>query len=55
MRNRNPGVRIRKLIRGNMVTEEIYQLNCKLLEGKLPEQSATEQSATEQSVEEPKS
>ena len=33
-----------------MVTEEIYQLNCKLLEGKLPEKSTTEQS-----VEEPKS
>jgi small subunit ribosomal protein S6e len=48
MRNRNPGVRIRKLIRGNMVTEEIYQLNCKLLEGKLPEKSATEQSAEEE-------
>ncbi len=29
--------RIRKLVRGNMVTEEIYQLNCMLVEGKLPE------------------
>ncbi|HZD33993.1 MAG TPA: S6e family ribosomal protein [Nitrososphaeraceae archaeon] len=44
MRNRTPGIRIRKLIRGNMVTEEIYQLNSKLLEGKLPEKSAAEQS-----------
>jgi small subunit ribosomal protein S6e len=49
MRSRNPGLRVRKLIRGNMVTEEIYQLNCKLLEGKLPEKSATEQSAEEES------
>jgi small subunit ribosomal protein S6e len=29
--------RIRKLVRGNMVTEEIYQLNCMLVEGILPE------------------
>jgi small subunit ribosomal protein S6e len=35
--------RIRKLVRGNMVTEEIYQLNCTLIEGMLPEkQSAVE-------------
>lgn len=32
--------RIRKLIRGNMVTEEIYQLNCMLIEGTLPEKQA---------------
>lgn len=32
--------RIRKLVRGNMVTEEIYQLNCLLVEGTLPEKSA---------------
>ncbi len=29
--------RIRKLVRGNMVTEEIYQLNSLLTEGLLPE------------------
>lgn len=29
--------RVRKLVRGNMVTEEIYQLNCQLVEGTLPE------------------
>ena len=29
--------RVRKLVRGNMVTEEIYQLNCLLVEGMLPE------------------
>jgi small subunit ribosomal protein S6e len=49
MRNHTPGIRIRKLIRGNMVTEEIYQLNSKLLEGKLPEKSAAEQSVDKES------
>jgi small subunit ribosomal protein S6e len=40
--------RIRKLVRGNMVTEEIYQLNSALIEGVLPEkQEAVESSATE--------
>jgi small subunit ribosomal protein S6e len=29
--------RVRKLVRGSMVTEEIYQLNCMLVEGALPE------------------
>jgi small subunit ribosomal protein S6e len=32
--------RVRKLVRGNMVTEEIYQLNCMLVEGVLPEEQA---------------
>ncbi|HEY6165221.1 MAG TPA: S6e family ribosomal protein [Nitrososphaeraceae archaeon] len=36
MRNIIDGNRIRKLVRGNMVTEEIYQLNCSLVEGSLP-------------------
>ena len=40
--------RIRKLVRGNMVTEEIYQLNCMLIEGMLPEkQSAVETTVSE--------
>ena len=39
--------RIRKLVRGNMVTEEIYQLNSALIEGVLPEkQEPVESSAT---------
>jgi small subunit ribosomal protein S6e len=29
--------RIRKLVRGNMITEEIYQINSMLIEGVLPE------------------
>ena len=41
MRNASEGNRIRKLMRGNMVTEEIYQLNCVLVEGNLPEKAAT--------------
>ncbi len=40
--------RVRKLVRGNMVTEEIYQLNSMLVEGVLPEkQEAVERSGTE--------
>ena len=41
--------RIRKLVRGNMVTEEIYQLNSMLIEGILPEkqEEAVESSVTE--------
>jgi small subunit ribosomal protein S6e len=40
--------RVRKLVRGNMVTEEIYQLNSLLVEGMLPEkQEAVESSATQ--------
>ena len=38
--------RVRKLVRGNMVTEEIYQLNSMLIEGLLPEkQEAVESSS----------
>jgi small subunit ribosomal protein S6e len=40
--------RIRKLVRGNMVTEEIYQLNSMLIEGVLPEkQEVVGSSATQ--------
>lgn len=40
--------RVRKLVRGNMVTEEIYQLNTMLTEGTLPEkQEAVESTGTE--------
>jgi small subunit ribosomal protein S6e len=41
------GGRIRKLVRGNMVTEEIYQLNMRLVEGKLPEKPKEEAPAAE--------
>jgi small subunit ribosomal protein S6e len=37
--------RVRKLVRGNMITEEIYQVNSMLIEGVLPEkQEAVERS-----------
>src|SRR3712207_8557790 len=36
--------RIRKLVRGNMVTEEIYQLNSMLIEGELPQKQEQEAS-----------
>jgi small subunit ribosomal protein S6e len=39
--------RVRKLVRGNMVTEEIYQLNCTLIEGALPEKQAEAAAAPE--------
>jgi small subunit ribosomal protein S6e len=42
--------RVRKLVRGNMVTEEIYQLNCMLVEGTLPEKQ-TEASAAPEAAE----
>jgi small subunit ribosomal protein S6e len=36
MKTHTEGARIRKLLRGNLVTDEIYQLNCSLVEGILP-------------------
>ena len=36
MKTHTEGARIRKLIRGNLVTDEIYQLNCSLVESVLP-------------------
>ncbi|AFU57524.1 30S ribosomal protein S6e [Candidatus Nitrososphaera gargensis Ga9.2] len=43
--------RMRKLVRGNMVTEEIYQLNCMLIEGTLPQkQQATEAAAAPETI-----
>ena len=49
MKNIVDGNRIRKLVRGNMVTEEIYQLNCMLVEGSLPakvEEDPSKEAAT---------
>ena len=45
--------RIRKLVRGNMVTEEIYQLNCMLVEGTLPEKQTEVAVATPEAAAEP--
>src|SRR5919109_1252142 len=43
MKNPLEGARIRKLVRGNLITDEIYQLNCLLVEGKLPVQPGKEE------------
>jgi small subunit ribosomal protein S6e len=43
MKNPLEGARIRKLVRGNLITDEIYQLNCLLVEGKLPDQPGKEE------------
>jgi len=51
MRDDREGIRKRKLVRGNMITEEIYQINCLLLEGNLPtpaETATTESEKAEQ-------
>jgi small subunit ribosomal protein S6e len=45
-RNLDPGERKRKLVRGNLITEEIYQLNCQLINTMLPEKEKTEPTAT---------
>lgn len=39
MRNVIEGTRVRKLIRGNMITEEIFQLNCRLLDADLQQKT----------------
>jgi small subunit ribosomal protein S6e len=41
-RNLDPGERKRKLVRGNLITEEIYQLNCQLIDTILPEKEKNE-------------
>jgi small subunit ribosomal protein S6e len=50
MRDDREGIRKRKLVRGNMITEEIYQINCLLTEGNLP---LTAESETETETKEP--
>ena len=50
MRDDREGIRKRKLVRGNMITEEIYQINCLLTEGNLPLTAETE---TETETKEP--
>lgn len=55
MRDDREGIRKRKLVRGNMITEEIYQINCLLTEGNLPltaEAQTEEPSKTDNKTEE---
>lgn len=48
-RKLDPGERKRKLVRGNLITEEIYQLNCQLIGTNLPEKEiAIEPAKTDQ-------
>ena len=49
MRSTTEGIRMRKLVRGNTVTEEIYQLNCALADGDLQEKAAKTTSGGEKS------
>jgi small subunit ribosomal protein S6e len=42
LRNLEDGERKRKLVRGSLITEEIYQLNCKLIDSKLPQKEKPE-------------
>jgi small subunit ribosomal protein S6e len=46
-RNLDPGERKRKLVRGNLITEEIYQLNCQLIDTMLPEKEKSEPAKTD--------
>ena len=50
MRNSTEGARVRKLIRGNMVTEEIFQLNCRLIDANLQEKTPELRSEAEVSA-----
>jgi len=45
MQDIKEGNRLRKLVRGNMITEEIYQLNCLLVEGSFAEKASSELAA----------
>ena len=42
-RSKSKGQQKRKLVRGNMITEEIYQINTVLVKGKLPEEKPAEE------------
>ncbi|MGI0087106.1 MAG: S6e family ribosomal protein [Nitrosotalea sp.] len=55
LRNAEIGQRIRKLIRGSTITEEVYQVNC-LLDGelKIEEKPKDEQAEKKESAEKPK-
>ena len=49
MQSVGEGTRKRKLIRGNTITEEIYQLNCRLMDANLQEKSSQATPATDES------
>ena len=43
LQNAETGQRVRKLMRGNTISEEIYQINCRF-DGELPVEAPTEES-----------
>ena len=47
------GQRVRKLMRGNTISEEIYQINCRF-DGELPVETPTESESTEENKEDKK-
>ena len=47
------GQRVRKLMRGNTISEEIYQINCRF-DGELPVEAPTESESTEENKEDKK-
>ena len=47
------GQRVRKLVRGNQISEEIYQINCRF-DGELPVESTTEESTDDTQTKEKK-
>ena len=56
LQNVKKGLRKRKLVRGNIISEEIYQINCKY-DGKIdlePKKEATEEAPKEEVKEKPK-
>ncbi|HSB56596.1 MAG TPA: S6e family ribosomal protein [Nitrosopumilaceae archaeon] len=53
LRDAEKGQRFRKLIRGNLITEEIYQINC-VLDGELKIDEATKATPEEKPDEKPK-
>jgi small subunit ribosomal protein S6e len=48
LRNMDLGERKRKLVRGNLITEEIYQLNCRLVDAKLPKKEIPTEESTKE-------
>lgn len=52
LRKADEGQRIRKLVRGNIITEEVYQVNCSL-DGELKVEEKPEQAEKKEEAEQP--
>jgi small subunit ribosomal protein S6e len=53
MRSIKEGERKRKLVRGNMITEEIYQINCVLIGSNLPDKKTAPAESEEKEANKP--